>query len=169
MQENEGEKRNLAEKPAYTARRQERAMPQENEEISVNYFVLCDQVITEAQTSKQSLIGIYSALMADQTPMQANLAVALGLRVQSARPRELTFRFHGPDGEQIFASPPLPTDWNSVQSGLESSGFATLQIGLNLRAVPFTKFGVYTAALYCDKVLLLTYPLAVLPATPPAR
>ena len=144
-------------------------MLKESEEVQVNYFVLCDQVITEAQTSKQSLIGVYSALMTDQVPMQANLAVALGLRVQSAQPRELTFRFHGPDGEQIFASPPLPTDWDSVKSGLESSGFATLQIGLNLRAVPFNKFGVYTAALYCDKVLLLTYPLSVLPATAPPR
>ena len=139
-------------------------MPQENEEIVVNYFVVCDQVITEAQTSKQSLIGIYSALMTEQLPMQANLAVAIGLRVQSATPRELTFRFHGPDGEQIFASPSLPTDWNSVKSGLELSGFATLQIGLNLRLVPFSKFGVYTAALYVDKTLLITYPISVLQA-----
>ncbi len=145
------------------------AIELESDVVCVNYFVLCDQVITEAQTSKQSLIGVYSALMTEQVPMQANLAVALGLRVQSAHPRELTFRFHGPDGEQIFSSPPLPTDWNSVQSGLESSGFATLQIGLNLRAVPFNKFGVYTAALYCDKTLLITYPLSVLPATPSAR
>ena len=142
-------------------------MLNETDEVQVNYFVLCDQVITEAQTSKQSLVGIYSALMSEQMPMQANLAVALGLRVQSAHPRELTFRFHGPDGEQIFASPPLPTDWNSVQAGLELSGFATLQIGLNLRAVPFNKFGVYTAALYCDKKLLLTYPLSVLKANAP--
>ena len=145
------------------------AIELEAEAVCVNYFVLCDQVITEAQTSKQSLIGIYSALMTEQVPMQANLAVALGLRVQSATPRELTFRFHGPDGEQIFSSPALPTDWASVQSGLESSGFATLQIGLNLRAVPFNKFGVYTAALYCDKTLLITYPLSVLPANAPAR
>lgn len=137
-------------------------MAQESDEVVVNYFVVCDQVITEAQTSKQSLIGIYSALMADTLPMQANLAVAVGLRVQSARPRELTFRLNGPDGEQIFSSPPLPTDWNSVRTGLELSGFATLQIGLNLRAVPFNKFGVYTAALYCDKSLLITYPLSVL-------
>jgi len=144
-------------------------MLQENEEVVVNYFVVCDQVITEAQTSKQSLIGIYSALMSEQVPMQANLAVALGLRVQSAQPRELTFRFNGPDGEQIFTSPPLPTDWNSVKSGLELSGFATLQIGLNLRAVPFNKFGVYTAALYCDKTLLITYPISVLQNPPAAR
>ena len=49
----------------------------ENDEVQVNYFVLCDQVITEAGTSKQSLIGIYSALMTDQFPMVANVAVAL--------------------------------------------------------------------------------------------
>ncbi len=144
-------------------------MRQESDEVVVNYFVICDQVITEAQTSKQSLIGIYSALMTDQTPMQANLAVAVGLRVQSAKSRELTFRFHGPDGEQIFFSPPLPTDWASVKSGLELSGFATLQIGLNLRAVPFNKFGVYTAALYCDNTLLITYPISVLQNPPQGR
>src|SRR5688572_25829821 len=59
----------------------------ERDEVVVNYFVLCDQVITEAQTSKQSLIGVYSALMAEQIPMHANLAVALGIRVQSSRDR----------------------------------------------------------------------------------
>ncbi len=139
-------------------------MHHENEEILVNYFVLCDQVITEAQTSKQSLIGIYSALMTEQLPMQANLAVALGIRVQSARPRDLTFRFTGPDGDLIFASPPLPSNWASVEVGLRTSGFATLQIGMNLRAMPFTRFGVYTAALFCDGSLLATYPLSVLPA-----
>ncbi len=144
-------------------------MVQESDEVQVNYFVLCDQVITEAQTSKQSLIGIYSALMADQVPMHANIAVALGLRVQSSRPRELTFHFNGPDGDQIFSSPPLPTDWNSIEEGLQASGFATLQIGLNLRAMPFQKYGVYTAALYCDKTLLVTFPLSVLPASQPGK
>ncbi len=144
-------------------------MLQESDEVQINYFVLCDQVITEAQTSKQSLIGIYSAMMTEQVPMQANIAVAIGLRVQSARPRELSFRFNGPDGEQIFSSPPLPTDWNSVREGLLASGFATLQIGLNLRSMPFQKFGVYTAALYCDSTLLGTFPLSVLPANQPGR
>jgi hypothetical protein len=139
-------------------------MQHENDEILVNYFVLCDQVITEAHTSKQSLIGIYSALMTEQLPLQANLAVALGIRVQSSRPRELTFRFTGPEGELIFQSPPLASNWDSVEMGLRTSGFATLQIGMNLRAMPFTRFGVYSAALFCDGSLLVTYPLSVLPA-----
>ncbi len=139
-------------------------MPGENEEVLVNYFVLCDQVITEAHTSKQSLIGIYSGLMADTLPLTANLAVALGIRVQDPRQRELTLRFTAPDGRLIFASPSLPCNWESVATGLQASGFATLQIGLNLRSVPLAVHGVYTAALYCDGELLATYPLSVLPA-----
>lgn len=138
-------------------------MTSERDELQVNYFVLCDQVITEAQTSKQSLIGIYSALMTEQLPMHANLAVAIGVRVQSSRSRELTFRFTGPGGEVVFASPPLPCAWESVEAGLRASGFATLQIGLNLRAMPFNRTGVYTATLFCDGSLLATYPLSVLP------
>lgn len=141
-------------------------MQNETDEVLVNYFVLCDQVITEAQTSKQSLIGIYSALMTEQLPMNANVAVALGIRVQSSRPREITFRFTGPDGELVFASPPLPCRWESVEAGLRTSGFATLQIGLNLRAMPFSRAGVYTAALYCDADLLVTYPVAVMLTAP---
>ena len=82
---------------------------------------------------------------------------------------ELTFHFNGPDGEQIYSSPPLPTDWNSIEEGLRASGFATLQIGLNLRAMPFQKYGVYTAALYCDRTLLVTFPLSVLPASQPEK
>ena|ERR1051326_5438576 len=138
----------------------------ENDEVQVNYFVLCDQVITEAATSKQSLIGIYSALMTDQFPMVANVAVALGIRVQTSRERELRLRFSGPDGERIFDSPPLPCNWSSVEAGLQASGFATLQIGLNLRAMPFVRTGVYNAAIYCDDRLLVTYPLSVLHAAP---
>lgn len=141
-------------------------MLSERDEVVVNYFVLCDQVITEAQTSKQSLIGIYSALMTEQLPMHANLAVALGIRVQSARNRELVFKFTGPDGTMLFQTPPLPFHWETVYEGLQANGFATLQIGLNLRAMPFPQSGVYTAALYCDGALLATYPLSVVPAPP---
>ena len=64
-------------------------MRRENDEVLVNYFVLCDQVITEAGTSKQSLIGVYSGLISQQFPMLANLAVGVGIRVQllnAARP-----------------------------------------------------------------------------------
>ncbi len=139
-------------------------LTRENDEVLVNYFVLCDQVITEAGTSKHSLIGVYSGLMSQQFPMYANLAVAVGVRVQSATPRELSFRFTGPDGERVFDSPTLPTNWDTVEGGLKTAGFATLQIGLNVRAVPFNRAGVYTAALYCDGDLLATYPLSVLPA-----
>ena len=139
-------------------------MRRENDEVLVNYFVLCDHVITEAGTSKHSLIGVYSGLMSQQFPMMANLAVGVGIRVQSSTPRQLSFRLTGPDGERIFDSPALPTNWDTVESGLQSAGFATLQIGLNVRAVPFNRAGVYTAALYCDGELLSTYPLSVLPA-----
>ncbi|HLV79399.1 MAG TPA: hypothetical protein VKT32_03925 [Chthonomonadaceae bacterium] len=141
-------------------------MTSESDEMQVNYFVLCDQVITEAQTHKQSLIGVYSALMGEQFPLMANLAVGIGVRVQSARRREMTLRLSGPDNEMIFASPPLPCAWESVEGGLRASGFATLQIGLNLRAVPFQRAGVYTAALFCDGSLLATYPISVLQAQP---
>ena len=131
--------------------------------VQVNYFVLCDQVITEAQTSKQSLIGIYSALMAPQLPVMVNVAVALCIRVRSPQPRELVFRFVGPDGEQIFNSPNLPCDWNGVKRGLQTSPSATLQIGLNLQSLPLPKHGIYEAEIYCDGALLTTYPLSVLP------
>lgn len=141
-------------------------MRSEMDEVMVSYFVVCDQVITEAQTGKQSLIGVYSGLVTDQLPMAANLAVGIGIRVQSPWPRELTFRFTGPDGNLIFGSPPLPCNWDSVETGLQSAGFATLQIGLNLRAMPFATAGVYTSALYCDNDLIATYPLSVTLSAP---
>ena len=136
----------------------------ESEEVLVNYFVLCDHVITEAVTNKQSLVGIYSALMADQFPLHADVAVALGIRVQSSRPRELRFHFSAPDGELLFPPLPLSCNWSSVDSALQASGFATLQISLNLRSIPFGRAGVYNAALFCDSALITTYPLSVLPA-----
>lgn len=139
-----------------------------NNDIQVSYFVLCDQVITEAQTSKQSLIGIYSALMAQQLPVLVNVAVAMCLRVTTPQARELVFKFIGPDGEAIFNSPNLPCDWNGVQRSLKSASFATLQIGLNLQSLPLPKHGVYQAEVYADGELLATYPLSVL-APPPQQ
>ncbi len=136
-------------------------MPNENDEVTVSYFAICDQVITEAQTGKQSLIGIYSSLMGEQFPLQANLSVALGIRVQSPRERELTLRLTGPGGEQIFASPKLPLDWQAITQGLRGVGFASAQIGVNLRAIPLRNAGVYTVAVYCDGALLAASPLAV--------
>ncbi len=97
-----------------------------DKDIQVSYFVLCDQVITEAQTSKQSLIGIYSALMAQQLPVLVNVAVAMCLRVTTPQARELVFKFIGPDGDAIFNSPNLPCDWNGVQRSLKTASFATL-------------------------------------------
>jgi hypothetical protein len=137
-------------------------MQEQKDEVQVSYFVLCDHVITEAQTSKQSLIGIYSALMPQQLPFYVNMAAALCLRVQSAQERKLIFRFTGPEGQILFNSPQLPCDWNSVRQGLRTSPFATLQIGLNLQAVPFNQPGLYTASIFCDDVQVATYPLSVL-------
>lgn len=136
-------------------------MSSETEEIQVNYFVLCDQVITEAQTNKQSIIGIFSGMVAHQMPLVTNLAVAIGLRIQSARPRGLTFRLTGPEGEALFATPPLPCDWKGMGTAIEANGFAIFQMGLNLQSVPLARLGVYTAALYCNDDLICTYPLTV--------
>lgn len=142
------------------------AIMSELDEVHVIYFVLCDQVITEANSSKQSLIGIYSSMIVEQLPASANLAVAVGLRVQSARQRELSFRFTGPQGEMVFSSPPLPYSADPVEMGLHAAGFASLQIGLNLRSMPFNSPGIYTAAFYCDGVLIATYPLSVMVGAP---
>ncbi len=133
----------------------------ENDEVVVIYFAICDHVLTEAGTSKQSLIGIYSGLVSQQFPMYSNLSVGVGIRLQSTRQRDITFSFTGPDGKRLFDSPPLPANWDNVKNSMEGSGFAALQIGVNVRSILFDQPGIYTAALYCDGNLLSTYPLAV--------
>ncbi len=130
------------------------------DDVQVNYFVVCDQVITDAQTNKQSLIGIYSAISAEQLPLHVNMAVALCLRVHSARERRLRLRFTDPDGQPLFDTS-LPCDWKPVQQGLLESSFATLQMGINLQALPLTKQGAYMVALYTDDIPAATYLLSV--------
>ena len=136
-------------------------MNTEDQEVVVSYFVLCDNVITEAGTGKQSVIGIYSGLLSQAFPMQANLAVAVGLRVQSAKKRTVTFRFTAPDGSSIFDSPPLPANWEGVPTSITQNGFATVQISLNVRSMPFVTPGVYSAAVLVDGTILSVYPLTV--------
>ena len=138
-------------------------MQNEQDEVVVSYFVLCDNVISEAGTGKQSIIGAYSALMAEQLPTNTNLAVALGFRVQSARQREIKFRLTGPGGETVVETPALPFDWNAAKTNLQNAGFASLQIGLNLRGVPLQRMGVYNASISCDGDMLASYPLSVMP------
>jgi hypothetical protein len=135
-------------------------MQEQLDDMQVNYFVICDQVITDANTSKQSLIGIYSAVSAEKLPIQVNMAVALCLRVHSARDRQLRLRFTDPDGQPLFDTQ-LPCDWAPVQQGLEHSSFATMQMGINLQAVPLNKNGVYMVALYSDSVPVASYLLSV--------
>jgi len=141
----------------------EKREPEDIDDIRVSYFVLCDQIITEAGTSKQSLIGIYSALRPPELPVQFNFMVALCVRVRSTRFRELICKIVGPDGQMLFESPNLPCDWNSIEEGLRASGFATLQIGLNLQGIPIQQAGLHEVVLYSDGELLSTYPLSVMP------
>lgn len=136
-------------------------MQSEADEVTVNYFTICDQVIAEAQTGKQSIIGVYSALTTDQVPIQMNLAVAFSARVQTATVHSFNLRLTGPEGEQVLASPPLPTDANTLIASLRAYSFATIQFGVTLRGVTFERTGVYTMAIYCDGDLLATYPLAI--------
>lgn len=139
-------------------------MTTEQEEVQVNYFAICDLVITEAGSSKQSIIGIYTALMTDRIPSEEapvvhNFSVAIGLRVQSATPRDLTFRLTGPDGKVVFTTPAIPYNWDVVQQGLERMGFAAVQMGLNLRQIPLKVLGIYTAALFCNGAVIATHPV----------
>jgi hypothetical protein len=143
-------------------------MQEQLDDIQVNYFLICDQVITDAATNKQSLIGIYSALTAEKLPLYTNVAVALCLRVHSARERRLRLRFSDPDGQVLFDTI-LPCDWEPVMQGLQHSTFATLQMGINLQSLPLARPGVYMAALYTDDVPAATYLLSVMMQQPQSQ
>jgi hypothetical protein len=136
-------------------------MREETDEVVVNYFLLCDQVIVDAQTGKHSIIGIYSGIATNRLPVQINIAVALSGRVQTATQRELSLRISAPDGTQVLATPPLKYDWNIVHTALQSCPYATVQLGIQLRGVNLAMPGVYTAAMYCDGSILAIYPLQV--------
>lgn len=130
-------------------------------DIEVSYFVLCDLVITEEGTRKQSLVGIYSALVAQQFPFYVNMAAAICLRVRSASPHRLTLRIVDSDDKPLFVSTELPCNWAAVGQGLANSPFAVLQFGFNLNMMPFQKPGLYKAEMLCDEETIATYPLTV--------
>ncbi len=141
------------------------------EDIEITYFVLCDQVITEAQSGKQSLIGIYSALITQQFPFHVNMSVATGLHFTSDTSHNISFRILSPEGTPLFPAANLPVDWNSVGANLKNSPFASMQLNLNLQMLPLAKPGRYTAELLCDEKVLQQYALMVLhvqPANAPA-
>lgn len=137
-------------------------MERQPEGVAVTYFVLCDQVITEVNTQKQSLIGIYTALMAEQLPFYINVAVAVCVRVETPEERSFNIRIVDPDGKTLFSSPKLPCDWSSVRHSLQLSSFGTMQIAVQLQAMPVARMGVHTAELMCDGVRIAAYPVAVL-------
>ena len=142
-------------------------MSDSNNEVSVNYFVICDQVITEAQTGKQSLIGTYSALMAQSLPFYSNIAVAIGIRVTNKQSHQVKFRLVAPDKSVLFESPVLPYDEASTGKSVEAMGFATLQMGVNLQAVPMAQVGTYLAELVIDDLAVSEYSLSVQQQAPP--
>jgi hypothetical protein len=136
-------------------------MSAETDEVTVNYFLACDQVIVDAQTRKHSLIGIYSAVIVERLPLQMNIAVALSARVQTATPREFSLHLSAPDGAQLLATPAIPYDWSATQAALDRFDYATVQLGIQLQHVTIAMPGFYTAAMYCDGRLIATYPLHV--------
>ncbi len=137
-----------------------------DETLQVSYFVLCDSVITEENTRKQSLIGIYSGLSSQQFPFHINAAVALCIRVQSPNPRRLNIRLLGPDGSALFITPELPFNWSSVREGLRTFPFAVIQIAINLNMIPISKPGSYLTELICEDKVIATYPFSVIGQTP---
>ena len=74
---------------------------------------------------------------------------------------QLKFRLVAPDATVLFESPVLPYDEASTAKSVDGMGFATLQMGVNLQAVPMAQAGVYHAILLIDDEVSSEYSLSV--------
>jgi hypothetical protein len=134
----------------------------ENDEVVVTYFLLCDHVLLEQTSGKVSLIGITHELSFESLPARKDFTVAMHLRVQSARPREFDIRLNGPDGELIFSTQtPMTFDWPLLENQIRVNGYSILTPTALINGIPLLRPGLHIATLECDGRLLVTYPFTV--------
>lgn len=127
----------------------------------VKAFLVCDQIIQDAQTGKKSLIGVFHELRAERFAavhpllwIYANLTDAHGRYAFQIRLVELS------KNEVLGRGEPPPID---IPGPLQ-----TTELSAQLRNVSLPRAGTYEFQLLANEQLIATKAIRVLQVTPPA-
>jgi hypothetical protein len=114
---------------------------------SVLAILVCDSVITDSPTKKQSAIGIFDNIHSAQVPFSQRLGFYARLTDAEGEYKFTVRIVYVGDEEQIVAG--LESETVSVQDRLE-----VFNLALNLPPVPFPKFGRYEFQLFANNVFI---------------
>jgi len=125
-------------------------------------MVVCDQIITDRMTGKQSLIGMFSKVHAPGFPVShPQLSVFVALTDGNGEV-ELRIRLVDSNDDR----PPIVEGKGKVRF---ADPRAIANLALAFHGLTFPKPGEYRVQLYCDDELLREARLAVIPVKPRPR
>ena len=117
-----------------------------NEKPIGEALILCDQIITEAQTNKKSLIGIFNSVAGLQFPLQHSFSIFC---VMSNGRGEMTIELRClrmEDSHEVakIVAPIVFADPNTV-----------VELVLRVENIPFERPGLYTFELHCEGEIVM--------------
>ncbi len=107
-------------------------------------MLICDQVITDAETKKKTLVGVFDRYLTTGVPLRANLAVYAKL-VDAVGSYLFMLRMVNLKNENPVID--LKTnlfEWKEPRQAME--------LALNFRGIPIPEFGAYEFQLYANEV-----------------
>ena len=114
---------------------------------SILAILVCDSVIVDSQTRKQSVVGIFDNIHAAQAPFSQQLGFYARLTDAEGEYKFTLRVVHLGDEEQIVAG--LETETVTVRERLE-----VFNLALNLPPVKFPMFGQYEFQLLANEVYI---------------
>ncbi len=109
-------------------------------------ILICDQVISDAETKKKTVVGIFDTYASARVPFGANLAVY-------ARVIDLdgTYKFKFRLANLRTEQPIIDMETSEVRW---TNPRAAFELGVNFRNLPIQEFGTYEFQLYANEVYI---------------
>ena len=108
-------------------------------------ILICDSVITDAETQKKTLVGIFDRALAGMAPQSLNLALYAKL-VEGSGQYTFNLRMVKLKDESLVIKVPLQANWANAEGPFE--------LAANFRGLVVPDFGSYEFQLYANEVYL---------------
>lgn len=124
-------------------------------------MLICDQVITDAETKKKTLVGVFDKYLATNTPFAANFAVYAKLIDAAGSYLFMLRMVNLRDEKPVMDLKTNTFDWKDPRSAME--------LALNFRGIPISEFGGYEFQLFANEVYVGRATMNVGRLTPPQQ
>ncbi len=120
-------------------------MPESSPIPTLLAFLICESVITDLETQKKTLVGLFDRVLAANTPVGMNLGIYAKL-VEGRGHYDFRIRMVSLKDEALVFEVPIAGEWTTAE--------APFEMGINIRGMAIPAFGNYEFQLYSQDVYL---------------